>query len=692
MGGVKYLIERSKYSINQMNRRKLRISILFLGFVFIGSILLSGSVSAAGTWHNESVDNIGVTGGYTSLALDNSSGNPHISYFDNITGDLKYASKSGNNWTTETVDTGDVGRYSSLALDSYGNPHISYVDSTNHALKYAFKYSGSWYTQTVDPQGGGIDTSLVLDSSNNPHISYCDGFRLKYASKGTGSTWNIWTVDSSDTYIGEYNSLALDSNGNPHISYYDGSNPGYSLKYATYYGGQWFTQTVDKTGDVGEYTSLALDSSNNPHISYYDYTNKRLKYASESGWGIWTKEIADTGNVGEYTSLALDSTGNPHISYYDNNNCDLKYAFKSGGVWHNETADNTWTAGNYNSLKLDLTGNPHISYTGGGYGNLKYAYFVPNKTTPIVSSIDPANNTVNITNNNVIKIIFSEPVTAGSAYSSISVKNSAKAAKIMKTSISGSLLTLTPVYNYLAGDKYTITIPANAVKDSAGNGFAKGYTSVFTISNIIPSVTSTDPVKGAVNILNNKVIKITFNEPITAGSAYNSITVKNSANTTKTMTASISGSVLTLTPVYNYLTGYKYTITIPANALKDSTGNGLSADYTSSFTIANITPKVNGIDPVNGAINVSNNKVIKITFSEPVTAGSAYNSITVKNSGGAVKLMNASISGSVLTLTPVYNYLTGYKYTITIPANAVKDSTGNGLSADYTSSFTISTT
>jgi hypothetical protein len=126
--------------------------------------------------------------------------------------------------------------------------------------------------------------------------------------------------------------------------------------------------------------------------------------------------------------------------------------------------------------------------------------------------------------------------------------------------------------------------------------------------------------------------------------------------------------------------------------VKDTTGNGLAADYTSNFTIAIIIPSVNSTDPVNGAVNVSNTKVIKITFSEPITASSAYNSITVKNSAGASKLMTASINGSVLTLTPVYNYLTGDKYTITIPANAIKDSAGNGLAADYISSFTVTTT
>jgi DNA-directed RNA polymerase subunit H (RpoH/RPB5) len=311
---------------------------------------------------------------------------------------------------------------------------------------------------------------------------------------------------------------------------------------------------------------------------------------------------------------------------------------------------------------------------------------------PSVNGTDPVNGAVNVPNNKVIKVTFSKPITPGSVYNSITVKNSAGVVKTMNASISGSVLTLTPVYNYLTGYQYTITIPANAIKDTTGNGLAADFTSNFTIATIIPSVNSTDPVNGAVNVPNNKVIKVTFSKPITPGSVYNTITVKNSAGVVKTMNASISGSVLTLTPVYNYLTGYQYTIYIPANAVKDSTGNGLAADFTSNFTIATIIPSVNSTDPVNGAVNVSNNKVIKITFNEPITAGSAYNSITVKNSGGAVKMMNASISGSVLTLTPVYNYLSGYGYTIYIPANAVKDSSGNGIAADYTSSFTVTTT
>ncbi len=68
------------------------------------------------------------------------------------------------------------GRFSSIALDSAGRPHISYYDSISGDLKYAYQHAyGGWYFYTVDTEGlVGQHTSLVLDVNDQPYISYYD--------------------------------------------------------------------------------------------------------------------------------------------------------------------------------------------------------------------------------------------------------------------------------------------------------------------------------------------------------------------------------------------------------------------------------------------------------------------------------------------------------------------------------------
>ena len=184
-------------------------------------------------------------------------------------------------WNITTVDSaGEVGMYTSIALDSGDKPHISYYDGfPNDYLKYAYYDGVKWVNETVDSAGSvGTDTSIALDSGDKPHISYYDHFPnydLKYAYYD-GVNWNRTMVDGPGT-VGYCTSIALDSGDNPHISYCDFTNG--DLKYAYYDGVNWVNETVDSADDVGMWTSIALDSGDKPHISYYDNTNKDLKYA-----------------------------------------------------------------------------------------------------------------------------------------------------------------------------------------------------------------------------------------------------------------------------------------------------------------------------------------------------------------------------------------------------------------------------
>ena len=136
-------------------------------------------------WLIEVVDSEGSVGRGASLALD-SSDNPHISYYDSLNSDIKFASWSDFIWNIDIVDSSDnVHGNLSLALDSSNNPYISYCyDYEFDLLKLARRNGTIWEVETVDTGDVGMFSSLALDSNANPCISYYDNkyeYDLKYA-------------------------------------------------------------------------------------------------------------------------------------------------------------------------------------------------------------------------------------------------------------------------------------------------------------------------------------------------------------------------------------------------------------------------------------------------------------------------------------------------------------------------------
>jgi len=340
------------------------------------------------------IDNTGDVGKYSSIAIG-PDGNPIISYYDATNGDLKVIrcgnTSCSNGNTIKTVhSTGDVGKYSSIAIVFDNNTVISYYDATNGDLRVircdTLDCNSSATYAIVDSTGDvGQYSSIAIGTDNNPVISFLDAtnkdLKVAHCGNPSCSSGNTFFTFPHIGDVGQYSSIAIGTDNNPVISFLDTTygdlkvahcgNPSCSSGNTIY--------TVDSTGDVGQYSSIAIGTDGNPVISYYDFTNGDLKVVKcgnvecDSGNTIYT--VDSTGVVGAFTSIAIGTDGNPIISYYEFSFRDLKVAHcgnpscSSGNTIY--TVDSTGIVGEFISIAIGTDNNPVISYHDFTNGDLK---------------------------------------------------------------------------------------------------------------------------------------------------------------------------------------------------------------------------------------------------------------------------------------------------------------------------------
>ncbi len=490
-------------------------------------------------WTKEYVTPGSTYGHYNSLAL-NSNGNPRISYyeFDNSKeiGTLMYAKRTPTGtWQITTVDnSGDVGMWNSIAVDSLGNPRISY-NVIEGALKYAYWNETRWIIETVDPLKS-IASKLVLDPSGNPRIVYQDFIsgNFKYAYR-EDTKWIINNIDTIDG-VKKSISITMDPSGIPNVSYISSNS---RLKYA-----YLLPFTLSATPEGGTYQSVqkvTLNSSSGTTIYYttdgsdprlssskikYNGSiqvnnTKTIKFAALDAASNWSSVYTHTYVIIPYLAVtSIDPVKNAvNVSVKKVIKVTFNQAIMAGNNW--VEFKNTKT-GLMVPITTSIVSNvliitPKIVLANGvSYLVILHSGCVKDlagrsvasslmKFTTVaplaVSSLDPVKNAVKVSVKKVIKVTFNQAIMAGNKW--VEFKNTKTGLKVpITTSIVSNVLIITPKIVLANGVSYLVILHSGCVKDLAGRSVASSLMKFTTVAPL--AVSSVDPVKNAVKCICKK--------------------------------------------------------------------------------------------------------------------------------------------------------------------------------------------
>ena len=386
------------------------------------------------------------------------------------------------------------------------------------------------------------------------------------------------------------------------------------------------------TNNTAREVGGAIFTSNDFTVTNCTFTNNTTTNANSEGGAIYNMGTC-TVHFNRFYNNSARFQGN---AVYNTGSCDVNY--------------NWWGSNDPN------------------WSNLIYG---ANPARWVILTINATPNSINNTGNSTITADFNhlnsgEELTRGHIPDGIPVNF---------TTTSGTISSQSFTLNGIAQSTLKAVLTQGVVTVSAKVDNQTVNTSV-TADTTLPSVTSVDPANNS-NTLPNKVIKITFSEPIKAGNMY--IELKNSTGSLVPITTSINGSVLTINHSA-LLTNGKHTLILHTGSITDVAGNQLVL-WGSNFTTDTIAPTASAT-PIGGTYNNTQSVILKMSESGTIyyTFNGTTPSIVSTKYSGPITISSTKIL-KYLAIDLAGNKSPTYSQTYTIDkiAPTAKTSNNGGL-------------
>jgi uncharacterized repeat protein (TIGR02059 family) len=254
---------------------------------------------------------------------------------------------------------------------------------------------------------------------------------------------------------------------------------------------------------------------------------------------------------------------------------------------------------------------------------------------PVVLSLSPADDLINVSITTDLKMTFDENVTKGSNSTSISIYEYATSNLVERIPLSSNRIsiestqrtvTVDPTNNFALNTNYYVLIDAGAfVNSSNGAGYAGinsasswNFRTVAEVDITRPVHTSVVPTASPIPV--TTPIIITFNEPVYVASGniqMNSIEDNRSIAVTSNVVRGSGTNQIVIQPPAALQPSTAYSVTIPNTAFQDASGN-LFNGITWSFTTDTAPVNVSALIPADNSTSVAPDATLTITFDKNI--------------------------------------------------------------------------
>jgi hypothetical protein len=419
--------------------------------------------------------------------------------------------------------------------------------------------------------------------------------------------------------------------------------------------------------------------------------------------------------------------GRMFSTYLGSNNADYGNAIALDSSYNTYLTGHTWSDGTY-EIPFPTTSNA-FDTTPNGVDDVFVTKFSVLQDYPSIKYLSPTVNATNVSVYPKILLTFYKTIKAGNK--PIELKDAKGNIIPISILIYGNILSITPKVKLSYKTSYFLTLQSGSIKNLAGNVnsyYATSFTTApyFSIGQInsaasnVKQYIETNYELPSTVIVGNETVNIAQFLHLSVVATYqinnaigSLIQLKNDTLPSSSIEQMNAGTLTNIeyidfaqrindymnknqeAPPFGLIglgqVGYQSQIYLYSRILDYNNKIGTLPNVIAikSWSMENIPitetmPTVQSVDPVNLATKVPVNKTIKITFKEPIKAGTMW--IELKNSNGDLIPITKVISGNILT---IYHAVLskGIKYTLTLYKNSIKSLFGNSIFT-YKTQFT----